>query len=166
MDDSEARTLKGLFDFAAAILRARSKTQLRVDEYKTKLGCFKENALNGLPGLTIAQHVEDASNTNWLTLERLEKTKAPLPIESLVPWVDLSTINDPNKAPIFHSSLRIELAISSASEMMESGLLQEADIEYPESDSHDDSVGLQDIGIENSEAVSYTHLTLPTIRLV
>lgn len=151
-DDSEASSLKGLFEFAAAILRARSKTQLRVDDYKTKLGCFREHDLNGLPGLTIAQQVEEVANANWLKLERLKKTNAPLPAEPLLAWVEKSAINDPSKLPVFHSSIHVELAFSIATEMMASGQLLEADIEYPESDSQDVHSEVQISEIESPEA--------------
>jgi len=119
-DKTDREKLSGFFRFAQGVLAARDKAILRMGE--TGLGCFLENEIINLPGLTL-----NTDEDRWLVLQRLRESQPPFPEPLLAEWLDES-VDDPAKPPRFKPVIVREVDIEEASDLCEAGLIDLEDI--------------------------------------
>lgn len=114
--DIRIEQTKKLLGFAAGVLTARDKVQMRMDQ--TRMGVFRETEIVGLPGLSI-----DVGDGTWLRLKRQTETRPDDPEPYIKTFLADAPVN-PDREPELVRAVTLTVALEEASDLEEAGLLR------------------------------------------
>jgi len=123
--------VKNLLNFAGGIISARDRVHLQMSEHR--MGVFRQEVIEGLVGLSIGG-IED----EWLRIKRQKSTEPNLPENYIREFIKPQKSWDPDNPPSLRDAISKSVSIDEASELLEAGLIFDADIihnNYQESDS-------------------------------
>ena len=118
------RNLSGLLNYAKEIHNIKSR--VRTDYTTHPQIRYLKYGYNFINCDNIS--VGDENNDSWITIQRKERTSPPEPPESCQLFLKGKTLNNPQKKPQLEDTASLKASIDQASDLIESGLADENDV--------------------------------------
>lgn len=102
--DGAVEKLRDLLSYVEQVVKLDERCAFRLSEHRLATGqalVLHQHELSHLPGAQL--DILDEDGPIWLSVERLKRSEAPVPSETIAPWIELSP--DPEREPIIRAHL-------------------------------------------------------------